>query len=89
NYITGVIMGKVVEITESGLYKIEGEKEIDVNGSKQIIKISGYVRNEDISEENTIYSSNISDMKLTFIGKGFIEEKRKPGILTRLFNLFF
>lgn len=86
NYITGVIMGKVVDITQEGLYKIEGEKEVDINGSKQIIKVSGYVRGQDISEENTIYSSLISDLKLKIIGKGYIEEKRSPGILTRIFS---
>jgi flagellar L-ring protein precursor FlgH len=88
NYITGVIPGKIVDITDEGNYKIEGEKSIDVNGSKQIIKISGYVRPQDISEDNTVYSNLIFDMKLSLIGKGFIEEKRKPGLLTRIFSIF-
>lgn len=88
NYITAVIPGKIVDITDDGNYKIEGEKNIDINGSKQIIKISGYVRPQDISEDNTIYSNLIFDMKLSLIGKGFIEEKRKPGLLTRIFSIF-
>jgi flagellar L-ring protein precursor FlgH len=89
NYIAAIIIGKIVDITDEGNYKIEGEKNIDINGSKQTIKISGYVRPQDISEDNTIYSNLIFDMKLSLIGKGFIEEKRKPGLLTRIFSIFF
>ena len=65
---------------ENGNYFIYGNKEILVDGEKQIMRVSGVIRPYDISRENTIASKYIADAKIEYATKGSIAQttKQKP-----------
>ena len=67
------ITARIVKVLANGNYFIMGQKEILVNGEKQIIKISGVVRPYDIDETNTIHSKYISDAKIYYETQGDID----------------
>ncbi|AEE15306.1 flagellar L-ring protein [Thermodesulfobium narugense DSM 14796] len=83
--ITGDIEARIVEVLPSGLLRIEGQKNIQVNKEKQSIIISGLIRPEDISNNNTIYSYQISDAQITIKGTSPTGAK---GILGAIGNFF-
>jgi flagellar L-ring protein FlgH len=76
----------IVETTPNGYYLIEGKRNIMINKEEQIMTLTGIVRPEDIRWDNTVYSSQIADFDLQYIGKGPINEKQRPGFLTRFFD---
>jgi flagellar L-ring protein precursor FlgH len=64
------ITARVVKILSNGNYYIYGTRELYVDGQKQIIQISGVIRPEDISADNTIDSKYISDAKVAYKTQG-------------------
>ena len=53
---------------------------------KNII-ITGQVRPEDISSDNTIESTNIADAQIIYEGFGPVSDASRPGIVTRILNM--
>jgi len=84
--VTARIPARVVKVLENGHLLIEGRRAIAVNDETQLLTISGVIRPEDISPDNTISSAQIADAEITLQGKGVIADKQRPGILTRIFD---
>lgn len=75
-----VLTARIVKVLENGNYFIRGDKEILINGEKQIIRLSGVIRSYDITRENTIASKYIADAKIEYQNLGAISDttKQKP-----------
>jgi flagellar L-ring protein precursor FlgH len=90
---TGKLMASVtvtiVGMTEGGELLVEGGQDIMLNNETQNIHLSGRVRPEDISAENTVISNRVADAVITYKGEGLLGERQKPGFLTRFFNWIF
>jgi len=67
------ISARIVKVLKNGNYFIVGNREIYVDGQKQIIQISGVIRPQDISADNTIDSKYISDAKISYKTEGDIK----------------
>ncbi len=76
----------VTEVTDSGLLRIEGERHLTINRETQIIRLSGYVRPEDVRIDNTIPSTLIASADIYYGGKGVISEHQRAPWLMRLFQ---
>ena len=73
------ITARVVRILNNGNYFIAGSRELLLNGTKQIVKITGVIRPYDIDQANTINSKYIADAKIFYETEGDIREStRKP-----------
>ncbi len=73
------ITARVVRILNNGNYFIAGSRELLLNGTKQIVRITGVIRPYDIDQANTIDSKYISDAKIFYETEGDIREStRKP-----------
>ena len=77
---------RIVEIDENGNLCFEGNKEIVVNHDLQRLTFSGIVRPEDVSVNNTVYSTYVAEAKIEYIGN---DDATKKGILTRAFEWLF
>ncbi len=84
--IIGTITAKVVEVMPNGNLFIESRKEITINNEKQILIVSGMIRNMDISQDNTILSSKVADARVYLIGDGVVQDKQSPGWLVRILD---
>lgn len=80
---------RVEEVYPNGDLFINGMRTIMVNNQKQVIRISGLVRPEDIRADNTVFSHAISDATIIFEDTGSVYRTRKPGLLTRFFHWLF
>jgi flagellar L-ring protein precursor FlgH len=76
----------ILDKLENGELVIGGEQLIEFNEENQHIRLSGRVRPEDISTNNTVLSTRVADAKITYIGDGLLGERQAPGILSRFFN---
>ena len=82
--VTGEITAKIISVLPNGNYLISGDSYVEVGEDKQTIEVTGEIRPDDISSENTIPSSRIANAKVKFTGKGPSSEASQPGILTRI-----
>ena len=84
-----VLSVKVKKVFRSGNLFIEGEKVTMLNGEEQHFYISGIIRPEDITTENTILSNRISDLQVEYTGRGVVSDKQSPGFLSRVVDLIW
>ncbi len=87
--LTGKITATITDITSTGNLIIKGEREVIVNGEKEKMTVSGVIRPEDISSDNTILSVNIGDAQISYQGKGMVDKGQKPGFITRFLGWLF
>jgi len=87
--LTASMTVKVVSLDEAGNLKIEGSREVQTNGEKATIHLSGTIRPQDVAQDNTVQSTYIADAKIQYDGKGTIGSRQKEGIIQKLFKLFF
>jgi flagellar L-ring protein FlgH len=87
--LQATLTAKVVEVFPNGNMRIEGEKNIIINGERQLTVLTGVVRPEDISPRNTVSSDLIADAEITFKGKGVLANTERPGFIARIFDWLF
>lgn len=79
----------VRRVLQNGDMIVSGEQSIVLNEESQQIKVSGRVRPEDISPDNTVLSSRLADARIALEGEGLLIDKSKPGVITKLINWLF
>ena len=89
NTVTARMTAQVVEVKENGSLVISGTQSIKQNNEEQKITVSGIVRPEDITTDNTVLSSSIGDAKIKVDGNGPISSKQRQGIISQLLNFLF
>jgi len=89
NTATGNVTVTVVEVKDNGNLVVEGTQSIWNNKNEHKITVTGVVRPEDISYNNTISSTKVADATLKFDGKGPLNAKQRQGILSQIFNILF
>ena len=89
NSVSGKLTVQIVEVKPNGNLAVSGTQSINQSGEEQKITITGVIRQDDISPDNTVASSNVADAKLKIDGNGPIANKQREGILTQLFNFVF
>lgn len=89
NKVSAKITTTVTEVKPNGNLVITGTQLINQNGEEQKITVTGIVRPDDITADNTILSSYVADAKIKIEGKGPIAKKQRQGIITRLVDLIF
>lgn len=84
--LIATITAVVTDVLSNGNLVIEGRKEIRVNDETQILIITGIVRPDDISADNSVLSSRIAQTRLSFEGKGVTSHRQRPGWLSRFLD---
>lgn len=84
--LTGRITVRIVEKTESGMFKIKGERKLGVNSEENLMQLEGYVRPKDINTDNSILSYNIADAKITYRKSGITNKLLGQGTLSKAFT---
>jgi flagellar L-ring protein precursor FlgH len=84
--ITSEMTAKITSVLPSGNYLIEGTHYMVVNEDKQTVEVTGEIRPDDISSENTISSLRIANAKIKLTGTGPASETANPGLLTRVLS---
>ena len=87
--LSAVITARVSEVLPNGDLGIEGIREIDINGDRQMLVLTGVVRAADIGPGNVIPSTAVGQMRIRYFGRGLIKDNLSPGWLVRILNKIF
>jgi len=86
NSLSGRITVTVSQLLPNGLLHIKGEKWLTLSRGEEYIRISGLIRQEDISPDNTVTSTQIADARIAYSGTGALADANRMGWLSRFFN---
>ena len=76
--LTGRISVTIMEETENGMFFIKGKRILEVNGEMNTIQLEGYIRERDISTDNTVFSYNIANAEIIYRKGGTLENVVNP-----------
>lgn len=79
----------VIDIKPNGDLVIEGNRIVSIDNEEETLFLSGIVRPRDIADDNTIYSYQIGNAKVSTTSKGTVTNGHRPGFITRLINWIF
>ncbi len=87
--LTGHITLRVTDVLPNGNLVVNGNRVITVNDEKQVMEITGIVRPEDVTADNTVMSTLIADAQIKYNGKGAVAEKARMGLISRALSMLF
>lgn len=85
NSLSGQISVTVSDILPNGILRIRGEKWLTLSEGDEYIRISGMIRPQDITPDNTVASSKVADARISFGGRGNLNNSTKQGWADRIF----
>jgi flagellar L-ring protein FlgH len=86
NSLTGYITATVAKVLPNGNLYLKGEKKIWINQGQENVVVSGVIRPIDLAPDNSIPSSKVANARISYGGKGAINDANTAGWLSRFFN---
>lgn len=87
--LSATLTARVVEVLPSGDLVVEGVREVNINGDRNLVVLSGVMRPDDILPGNVIPSSRIGQLQIRSLSQGLIKDSLTPGWLIRVLNKIF
>lgn len=87
--LSAVMTARVTEVLPNGDLVLEGIREIEINGDRQIVVLTGVARQADITRTNVVLSTSIGQLRIRYFGRGLIKDNLRPGWLVRVLNKIF
>jgi flagellar L-ring protein FlgH len=84
--LQATVTARVVKVLDNGNLLIDGRRQLTLNEEDQYIVITGIVRPADITADNLVSSSQIADARIVYTGNGVLNDKQRPGWLTRVLD---
>ncbi|MGC9329998.1 MAG: flagellar basal body L-ring protein FlgH [Candidatus Hinthialibacter sp.] len=88
NRFTSRVAASIVRVDPVGNFLIEARKTIRIGEERKTIVLSGKVRPRDIIN-NCIYSYQVADAEISFLGDGTMTDMSNPTFFQKLFNFLF
>jgi len=66
--------GEVVDVLPNGMLVVQATRQLTFSEQTQLIKLRGLVRPEDVSAQNQILSTAMTDLELEVTGKGIVND---------------
>jgi flagellar L-ring protein FlgH len=87
--LSAVLTARVREVLPNGDLVVEGVREIEINGDRQMLVLTGVVRPADINTGNVVPSTAVGQMRIRYFGRGLMKDNLSPGWLVRILNKIF
>jgi flagellar L-ring protein precursor FlgH len=87
--LSATLSARVAEVLPNGDLLVEGVREIEINGDRQIVVLTGVARVVDIGPGNVISSAALGQLRIRYFGRGLTKGSTTPGWLLRLLNKVF
>lgn len=80
---------RIKKILPNGDFEIEGSRSLKINKETQRVRLTGIVRPEDISPQDTVSSPQVADAHIEYLGKGIIARQQHRGLISTIFSWLF
>lgn len=84
--LSGKITVSVIDVLNNGNLVVRGEKWLVINNGKEYIRVTGIIRPLDITEDNSVKSSQVADSRIEFSATGEQADVQTRGWLSSLFS---
>jgi len=82
---TSTMMATVTDVLPSGVLAIAGDQGVVINGRRQTLHITGFIRPEDLDNTDAIVSSRVANVQATFYG----DNQKHKGLIQQILNFLF
>ena len=79
---------RVVSVSPTGLLQVKGRKLANLDKNQQELTLTGWLRPQDVTRDNTVDSWRIADAELVYKGKGPLG-KPKGGLFWKIIGAFW
>ncbi|WP_439143605.1 flagellar basal body L-ring protein FlgH [Planktotalea sp.] len=86
NSFTGLVTVSVVRVMSNGNLEVLGQKKLTLNNGDEYVRVSGLVRQSDISPTNVVNSNRLANAEITYIGAGDLADTAKRGWIPKAFS---
>ena len=86
NMLDGSITVSVLKVLPNRTLLVRGEKWLTLNQGDEYIRVSGILRPEDITQNNTVSSQRLANARLVYSGEGPLADANEVGWLMGFFN---
>lgn len=87
--LSAIVTARVSEVLPNGDLLLEGVREIEINGDRQIVVLTGVARVADVGPGNVVSSAALGQLRIRYFGRGLIKDSLSPGWLVRFLNKIF
>ncbi len=75
---------RVQQVAANGDLAVYGIQKITINGELQTISVSGVVRPIDVSADNIVLSTRLTNADIVYTGRGFVDRNQSESWISRL-----
>jgi flagellar L-ring protein precursor FlgH len=86
---TDRITATVIDVKPNGVLVLEARRSITKDKEVQSLVLSGECRREDVTDNNTVLSSQLADLALLSENEGDVKESATKGWITQVFEAVF
>src|SRR5262245_40769807 len=86
---TDRIAATVIDVKPNGNLVLEARKSVGQDNEVRTVVLSGICRREDVTDNNTVLSSQLADMTVQAHAEGDSKDTASKGILTRIVDAIF
>ena len=85
--LRGDLTVTIADVRPNGTAFVRGEKVMQLSQGEEWVQVSGIIRLADIDQDNRISSIRVADARISYSGKGAVQQSSRPGWLSRFFNV--
>lgn len=83
------ITATIIDVKPNGVLVLEARRTIRKDKEVQTVVIAGNARTEDVTDANTVLSSQLADLSISVLNEGRVKDSSEKGLIPRVLDAIF